>query len=74
MTHGYLADAIKAEDNIAPDILACAQCHVEYYFPADTKATVLPYTGHENTTPEAIYNYFQEMDFADFVNPVPAPA
>ncbi len=69
VTHGYLADAIKAEDNIAPDILACAQCHVEYYFPADTKATVLPYTGHENTTPEAIYNYFQEMDFADFVNP-----
>lgn len=69
VTHSYLANAIPAEDNIKPDILACAQCHVEYYFPAESKATVLPYTSHESTTPEAIYAYYQELGFSDFVNP-----
>lgn len=69
VTHGYLADAIKEEDGIKPATLACAQCHVEYYFPDESKATVLPYDGHANATPESIYAYYQQLGFADFTNP-----
>ncbi len=69
VTHGYLADAIPTEDGVKPATLACAQCHVEYYFPEESQATVLPYTGHANATPESIYAYYDKLGFADFVNP-----
>lgn len=69
VTHQYLKDAVGEDSGVDPAILACAQCHVEYYFPADTKATVLPYEGLENATPEMIYAYFDQLGFSDFVNP-----
>ncbi len=69
ITHQYLKDAVGEDSGIKAATLACAQCHVEYYFPSDTKATVLPYQGHENATPEMIYAYYDHLGFADFINP-----
>ncbi len=68
VTHGYLADAV-GDSGVNPEILACAQCHVEYYFPKDSKATTLPYQGLENASPEAVYAYYQGLGFTDYVNP-----
>lgn len=69
VTHQYLTDAVGEDSGIKAATLACAQCHVEYYFPDDTKATVLPYHSHEEATPETIYAYYDQLGFADFVNP-----
>ncbi len=68
MTHHYQATAMEGE-NIKPQTLACAQCHVEYYFPKDTQATTLPYKGLAQATPDAILAYYDEIGFVDFVNP-----
>lgn len=68
VTHDYLQEAV-GQDGINPKTLSCAQCHVEYYFPEDTKATTLAYDSLENASPEAIYARYQELGFTDFVNP-----
>ena len=59
ITHTYLADAL-ADDLDAQNMqtLSCAQCHSEYYFDPETKATTLGYVGHDNATPVAILNYY----------------
>ena len=45
VTHTYLADAMGEDMAKLPaQTAACAQCHVEYYFAPDTKATTLPYS------------------------------
>ena len=70
VTHTYLADAMGADmDKVAAANAACGQCHVEYYFAADTKAATLPYTSLEVMTPDAMYEYYQAMDFSDYTNP-----
>ncbi len=70
VTHTYLADAMGADmDKVAAANAACGQCHVEYYFAPDTKATTLPYTSLEVMTPDAMYEYYQAMDFSDYTNP-----
>ena len=70
VTHTYLTDAMGEDfGRVKADTLACAQCHVEYYFDPDTKATTLPYTGLAAMTPDAIYDYYEAMDFADYTNP-----
>ena len=68
VTHSYLQDAVGADD-LSPKVLACAQCHVEYFFPGTSKATTLPYEGLENASPEAIYAYYQQRNFLDYTNP-----
>lgn len=70
VTHTYLADAM-GEDfaSIPADTASCGQCHVEYYFDPDTKATTLPYTSRESMSPDAIYEYYEAMDFSDYTNP-----
>ena len=68
VTHSYLQDAVGG-DELSPKMLACAQCHVEYYFPGTSKATTLPYDGLENASPEAIYAYYTGRNFSDFTNP-----
>ena len=70
VTHTYLADAMG--DDFAAlnaETAACAQCHVEYYFAPETKAVTLPYTGTETMSPDAILNFFEEIEFADYTNP-----
>lgn len=70
ITHTYLSDAMGEDlSSVKAATLACAQCHVEYYFDPETKATTLPYTSLESMTPDAIYTYFEEMNFADYTNP-----
>ena len=70
ITHTYLADAM-GEDlaNVKAATLACAQCHVEYYFDPETKATTLPYSSLATMNPDDIYAFFAEMNFTDYTNP-----
>ncbi len=70
VTHTYLVDALGEDfDKVKPAVLACGQCHVEYYFQPDNKATTLPYTELSVMTPDAMYAYYEVMDFADYTNP-----
>lgn len=71
VTHTYLADAMGADfDKLDQGTTACAQCHVEYYFDPETKATTLPYASLADMSPDAIYAYYEAMGFADYTNPV----
>ena len=70
VTHTYLADAL-GEDfaKVAAQTASCAQCHVEYYFDPETKATTLPYHSLADMSPDAVYAYYEAMDFSDYTNP-----
>ena len=70
VTHTYLADAMGEDFSKVPAQTAvCAQCHVEYYFATDTKATTLPYSSLAVMNPDDIYAYYEAMDFSDYTNP-----
>ncbi|MBP3655782.1 MAG: ammonia-forming cytochrome c nitrite reductase subunit c552 [Clostridia bacterium] len=70
VTHTYLSDAMGADlTNVKAETLACAQCHVEYYFDPETKATTLPYSSLETMNPDDIYAFFAETSFTDYTNP-----
>ena len=75
VTHTYLADAMGEDlQNVDPEILSCAQCHVEYYFAPASKATTLPYQSLATMTPDAILDYYNRtivdgQPFADYTNP-----
>ena len=75
VTHTYLADAMGDDlQNVDPETLSCAQCHVEYYFAPETKATTLPYQSLETMTPDAILDYYNRtivdgQPFSDYTNP-----
>ena len=75
VTHTYLSDAMGDDlQSVDPATLACAQCHVEYYFDPATKATTLPYQDLSTMTPDAILDYFNRtivdgQAFADYTNP-----
>ena len=65
--HTYVTEALG--DNmkkIDPGVLTCGQCHIEYYFDPDTKATTMPYSSVETMSPEAIYAYYQQIGFKDW--------
>lgn len=44
----------------------CGQCHNEYYFNPETKATTNPYTGLAEMTPDAILAYYDELGYKDW--------
>ncbi len=70
VTHGYFVNAMGEDfDNVAGQDAVCAQCHVEYYFDPDTKATMLPYGSLAQMTPDAMLEYYETMDFSDYTNP-----
>jgi nitrite reductase (cytochrome c-552) len=70
VTHTYLADAMGDDfSTVAAANLSCGQCHVEYYFDPDTKATTLPYQNLAATSPDAIYDYYESIGFSDYTNP-----
>ena len=70
VTHTYLADAMGDDlSKVAAQTAACAQCHVEYYFDPETKATTLPYQDLASMNPDQIYDFYEGMDFADYTNP-----
>lgn len=47
----------------------CGQCHNEYYFNPETKATTLPYSGLKAMNPESILAYYDELGFSDWTYP-----
>ena len=75
VTHTYLADAMGDDlQNVDPATLSCGQCHVEYYFAPQSKATTLPYQNLATMTPDAILDYYNRtivdgQPFADYTNP-----
>ena len=77
VTHTYWIDAVGDDfDKIAPANLACGQCHNEYYFAPDTKATTIAHNSLESMAPESILAYFNDganfstgEPFVDWTNP-----
>ncbi len=66
ITHSYVTKALgKNADAIAPATLSCGQCHIEYYFTPADKETMMPYSGKETMTPEAILAYYDAMEMPD---------
>lgn len=67
VTHSYVTEALgDGMQDISPKTLACGQCHIEYYFDPETKATGMPYDSVEAMDPEAILAYYNEMGFSDW--------
>ena len=77
VTHTYWIDAVGEDfDRIAPANLACGQCHNEYYFAPDTKATSIAHNSLAGMAPEAILAFFNDganfstgEPFTDWTNP-----
>ena len=86
VTHLYLSDALGGDlKKINTGSIACAQCHVEYYFGPSNSATpsavILPYKGLGKMNPDDILKYYNDMvvpgatagttikGFADYTNP-----
>ena len=70
VTHSYLVDAMGEDfETVKQENLACGQCHVEYYFAPDGKATSLPYQNLASMTPDAMYGFYDGMGFSDWENP-----
>ena len=69
LTHDYTITAIGDEmgDAIAPAIAVCGQCHTEYYFKPENKATNVPYQDIASMDPEAELAYYDELGFSDWV-------
>ena len=72
ITHDYMANAMGDEveaGKVPASSVSCAQCHIEYYFDPETKATLTPYSTLEEISPEAIYAYYKELNnFTDYTN------
>lgn len=69
LTHDYTVAALQDEfdaKTIDAAVLVCGQCHIEYYFDPETKATSVAYTNVEEMSPDAILAYYNEMGFADW--------
>lgn len=63
-------DAVGEDyDSVNAAVLSCGQCHNEYYFEPENKSVAQPYTRLESATPDAILEYYNEMEFTDFQNP-----
>lgn len=75
ITHSYLTDGVGEDfDQIDGANLACGQCHNEYYFDPDSKATTLPHNSLESMSPDAILEYYKDFkgtgeEFSDYTNP-----
>ena len=68
VTHSYVTKALGDDiaKEIDPGVLACGQCHIEYYFDEATGETTMPYHSAAEMTPEAIYSYYQQIGFSDW--------
>jgi len=59
VTHRYLYDALAGDfENVAPATMSCGQCHSEYHFNPETKATTLAYTGLAQMNPDDMLNFY----------------
>ena len=70
VTGSYFVDSLgpdAGEGSKAPmNAQVCGQCHNEYYFDSETKATSNPYVGLKEMTPDAILAYYDDMNFKDW--------
>ena len=67
VTHSYVTKALGDNVNtIDAATLSCGQCHIEYYFDPETKATSMPYSSVDTMDPTSILNYYNEMGFSDW--------
>jgi nitrite reductase (cytochrome c-552) len=67
VTHTYVLTALgDAVNDIQPAVMACGQCHIEYHFTPSDSETMMPYHDVAGMTPEAILQYYNDMDFADW--------
>ena len=66
VTHSYVTEALGENNNIALETLTCGQCHIEYYFDPETKATSMPYDSVSAMDPEEILAYYNEMGYSDW--------
>lgn len=67
----YMAKAMQDEidsKKVDSSNVSCAQCHIEYYFDPQTKATSVPYDSLENMNPDSILAYYNKMGFVDYTN------
>ncbi len=77
VTHTYWIDALGDDfDSIDAANLACGQCHNEYYFAPDTKATTIAHNSLESMAPDRMLAFFNDGSnfstgepFADWTNP-----
>ena len=77
VTHTYLADGVGEHmDFIDGATLSCGQCHNEYYFSPETKATTLPHDSIDAMHPDQILAYYNTLlgedgqPFTDFTNKI----
>lgn len=61
-----LGTAANDESQVPMAAQVCGQCHNEYYFNGETKATTNPYEGIAAMTPEAILAYYDAKNFKDW--------
>ena len=67
VTHDYTIASLGDDlESIDPATLSCGQCHIEYYFAPDTKATSAPYTDLATMTPDNMLAYYNEIGFSDW--------
>jgi nitrite reductase (cytochrome c-552) len=77
VTHTYLTAGVGDNfSQIDGANLACGQCHNEYYFAPDTKATTIAHSSLESMAPEKMLAFFNDGSnfstgepFADWTNP-----
>jgi len=75
VTHTYLADALGDDlESVPGQTLSCGQCHSEYYFDPETKATSFDYTSLDTMNPDDMLEYMNSLTdtegnlFADWVD------
>ena len=70
VTQKHFINAVGSDADAVPvEAQTCGQCHNEYYFNPDTKATTNPYEGLGAMDAEAILAYYDEMGFKDWEHP-----
>ncbi len=71
IVHDYAArawsDEISSRKVNSIDV-SCGQCHIEYYFRPEDKATDVPYQDLDGIRPDAILAYYNGMGFVDYTN------
>ncbi len=68
ITAPHFAEGVRKLDNEPkPGTMACAQCHVEYYFEKETGKIVLPWDNGIEI--DEIESYFDEIEHADWIHP-----
>ena len=77
VTHTYWIDAVGEDfENIDAANLSCGQCHNEYYFEPETKATTIAHNSIESMHPTTMLAFFNDPAnfsngeaFSDWTNP-----